>query len=444
MFKLIAQDKNKFKKLIYNFYCELLELYEKNHLVIRFFDYIVSDDVGCSYQQRPRALDSYFYNQHKEEVESLTSFVALLQFCENKLVVDDVFSLKHNLYDIGQDLFNKYNLESKLPSNYKLNFNPISLEKLIFNSLENLESLGASTQNWKNKKIYYCLEMFDVYEDIVISLKEEKIFIKKLNNEEKTELLSADFMRTVSMRDSLFFSSAIISSRELENNELENILVLLRIYKEGDFRCCYVAKIIDGIVEKKCWYMMGTTDLHEQSYRERKEVMTRSLYEVDLLGNKEISKFFNENLEKINDYSFAVSCLNSLYFLDEQFKIPQAFYILESFFPQIDSELNYRLSLYLTKLLKQDYDFGKKIKFLYDLRSKIVHGSYSKDRKNPKKDKSKRDFWDYYEKYFNKDIAQANDFILDVVRRVWKEFLKNGQLENDKFEKKYIYNEKTQ
>jgi hypothetical protein len=429
MKELTTQDKEKFKDLVYNFYCDLLKLYEKNRLVIRFFDYIVSDDVGCSYQQKPKALNSYFYNQYKGEVESLTSFIALLQFCEDNLAVIDVFSLKHNLYDIGQDLFNKYNLESNLPSNYKLNFNPVSSEKLIFNSLENLEVLGLSTQDWKNKKIYYCLEMFDVYEDIVILFKGEEIFIKRLSNEEKTELLSADFMRTVSMRDSLFFGSAIVSPRELENNELENILALLRIYQEGDFRCCYVAKIVDGIVEKKCWYMMGTTDLHEQSYKECKEVMTRSLYEVNLLENVEINKFFSENLEKIDDYPFAVSCLNSLYFLDEQFKIPQAFYILESFFPNIKSELSFRLVLYITKLLKENHNFSQRLSVLYDLRSKIVHGNSKERDKNLKKN-------------FDGKIEVANDFILDVVRRVWKVFLKNDKLESDQFEKKYIYNEK--
>ncbi|NRA53059.1 MAG: hypothetical protein HRU23_02840 [Gammaproteobacteria bacterium] len=57
-----------------------------------------------------------------------------------------------------------------------------------------------------------------------------------------------------------------------------------------------------------------------------------------------------------------------------QLKIPLLFFVIESFFSDVQSEVSFRVPLYITNLLNEDDNFRGTLKKLYDVRSKVAHG----------------------------------------------------------------------
>ncbi|MCR9982432.1 hypothetical protein NB610_10465 [Vibrio alginolyticus] len=89
------------------------------------------------------------------------------------------------------------------------------------------------------------------------------------------------------------------------------------------------------------------------------------------------------------------------------------FFVIESFFADVNSEVVFRISLYVTVLLQESESFRNKIKDLYHVRSCIAHGDLSGAQK---KIKAMKIF----------GFTGATEQVEDILNRLWKVLLEKN------------------
>jgi len=201
-------------------------------------------------------------------------------------------------------------------------------------------------------------------------------------------------------------------------------LTLLRIYKGGSFRCVFTGRFNENSIQNAL-YCEGISNIIEEPIHERHIGFFRNEYRIEKGEINLVRKFINNNYPKLDNCAFAAECLSKLHALEEKFKIPFLFFILESFFPSIRQETTHRLTHIITKILGEKFAFVSKIKHLYEIRCEIVHGHFKAGEKQLKK-------------LGYKTIKEARLFLEDLTRRIWKILLNENLLNNKKIEEKYF------
>lgn len=439
---ITGQKESKLKQLIYNFYCDFLELYKKNHpeFIIsekRIYTHIEDIPVTGS-NPTIDLLSANYYYENIEEIKGLESFKKIIQYIEEPRKSDSKDentprgefiqqgSAASNameldgaaIYLIVKEIFESENQPS---FQFKWNFNPCKITDINLDEDVILRRIKNPSKPLQTEKFFYLLQNFEIESThLKLRIGTKEIEVRKLSNKEKSLIMNGVYSGTRNIQtDILSIKTAFISSHLLNENEVKRIIALFRIFKAGDFR-------LYGIGQFK---KLGTREYIEvnvfDTIIERPLVLDGKLVEFDKTYKvakseiKKIKTMFEKYYEELKSFEFACEFLSLLHATNDEVKIPIIFYILESFFPNIKGENTYRLSTSIARLLKENYEFSQTIRDCYKLRSDIVHGDKTglpkKIAKIPNSNASKCS-----------NIQEVGTQLELIMRRTWMEILKRN------------------
>jgi hypothetical protein len=448
---MVTNNQKNLKELFYNFYCDILALYnnEKPKYYFSNVGNFKSEENGCSVSTdaRIRLLSCSYYFDNSEKIQKLQSFKNIVKYIKSNngiLNSDGVISAPADkkivgkkryevwgidycfgpsIYLIAQQIFENYN-KSTIEINW--NLEPVKINKINLNKSVLLFKLKNEHSFLPTDKYYYYIQNFTIDKKFFnLNLDKKIIQLKKLSDREKTLFINGNHFgpEDLSM-DISSINTAIISKVRLSDVEIKNILTLLRLFKTGKFRLYAVGELKSELNKEKITYVNTFASIIEKPLKNK----TPSFNEEYSLNENEISiikRFFKNNYSKISEnFEFAIECLSLLHSLDDKYKLPYIFFILESFFKKIKSENTYRLSYNMAKILKKSFSFTKTIRDFYNLRSDVVHGN-SQSELDKKISKIKNE-----EQSFN-DIKECVDFLEDIMKQVWKEILEKELYKKD-------------
>ena len=441
---MVINNEKNLKKLFYDFYCDILRLYNnkkpKHYLSdVGNFE-SQKNGYSISTNKKIRLCSCSYYFENKNKIRELTSFKKIVYYIRNSLeilesdlicsdspdkknigkkfykVVGIEESFGASIYSVATKIFETYN-KSIIDINWDLKpaeINKINLDEsaLLF-ELKNKHSFSPTD------KYYYYMQNFAIDKSFFnLKLDKKIIQLKKLSDKEKTLLINVSHFGSENLIvDIGTIDVAIISKVRLNDIEIKNILTLLRLFSAGEFRLYAIGESKKGFDNKETLIRLNTfANIVEKPLIEKCFSLHRE-YHLNQKETRAVKKFFKDNYSKISNFEFANECLNLLHSLDDKYKMPYIFFILESFFEKIKSENTYRLSYSMSKILKKSFDFSKTIRDLYDLRGDVVHGNgqIKLDKKSSKIKNEGRPF---------NNMKECVDFLEDTMRQLWKEILK--------------------
>lgn len=448
---MAINNQKKLKELFYNFYCDILILYgdKKPKYNISQVGNFKSEENGCSISTDARIclFSCSYYFDNKDKIHNLLSFKKIICYIKNSpeiLEKDSICSDSPNKENIGKKFYKVVGIEESFGTSIYLVARQIfeNYNKSIIEINWDLEPVKINRINLdksvllfklKNKhgflpvnKYYYYIQNFTIDKGFDLKLGKKVIQLKKLSDQEKTLFINGDYFgpEDLSM-DISSIDIAIISEARLNDIEIKNILTLLRLFKTGEFRLYAIGELKSELNKKEIIHINTFANIIEKSLKNKMPFFNNK-YSLNKNEINIIKKFFEDNYSKISEnFEFAIECLSLLHSLDDKYKLPYIFFIIESFFKEIDSELNYRLSYCIAKILKKPFSFTKVIRNLYGLRGNVVHGN-SQEELNKKIIKIKNESGESFN-----NITECVDFIEDVMREIWKEILEKELYKND-------------
>lgn len=409
------EHKEKMKKLIYNLYVDILNMFKKYPPII-----IYGQNEKIEYEM----MNYYIMNKKKiEELSSYKNLITEISILNNK---DRGNNNSMTGCTIIKYLMKVY-LETLIPLKLKnvisgYNLNPVDLEQFPFNydniikPLCNGKSLDLLLHN---KKIYFrYIENFDIDTDQICLSKEGSLIIRKLTENDNILFKKSCYCDE---NNNLGKYKVILQSDsyELINDEnIKYIVGLLRIYFCGDFRVSPLYNLAEDCLENETITKTEKTS-NNNTYNEPEltySVLGSNLrYILNESKRKEILVFYDNNKDKIKDYGFALEYLNNIASINLKLRIPFLFMIIESFF-EVNFEISYKIALISTKLLKKDISFMDEIKNFYNLRSKIAHGDKNGIDKALKKLKNKNFISE-------ENLSEAYNELYKIMTDIWKKIL---------------------
>jgi len=430
--------------LFYNFYSELLTLFSKKHP-----KHFVSKDGkfkkikgGYEVSSKPkiRLYSCSYYFDNKAKIQKLQSFKEVVEYIKSRsdiLKKDSVISdspdksnIGKPLYEvsgiadsygpsifaIAKEIFETYN-NSKVVT--KWDFNAKELEKIKLDKAGIEFKLNNKYSFLPVKKYYYLLENFSVNKTTTLDIDGVKTKLKKLTDLERSLIINSTKSGPEDDTGDIgYIETAIVSEALLKEESISNLLALLRIFKEGEFRLKAIGELNTEITRCPRLKLNSYAKGLEKGLKLGNPFFHQK-YELTAVLLAEFKKFYKKNRSKMGKYGFAKECLSLLHATDDKFKIPIIFYILESFFPKVTSENTYRLSYCISKILNKPYDFTTNVKLLYKLRSDIVHGNTKSELSKTIKKIKKMD---------DTPCSNLNNTLKvleKIMRTVWKNILDN-------------------
>jgi hypothetical protein len=447
------KHKKKLNTLFYNLYCDILALYEKNKPKFYYGSHYIfkTESNGHSVISEPiiKLLAISYYWDHKQDIHALSSFKKIVNYIKSSKEIlnsDGVITAPADkkiigkrryevwgidycfgpaIYSITQDLFECYNRPKINGECIKWNFLSVDSDKFNYKNDIPISRLIHKNCFIPAQKYYYFLQNFKINKSFKIKYKSKDITFKKLTDREKTLFLNSRLFGPENLsHDISSISTALIFDDWLKKEEAKNILAILRLCKSGQFRLYALAEVREDIIGKKKFTLNTYANFVERPLAKKILVLGGKN-----LNNSEIKKFklfFKNNIDKMSKFKFGTECLNRLHSLDDEYKIPFIFFILESFFKNINQELSFRLSYCITKILNKPYEFTKIIQKLYGLRGTIVHGGTASELDNKiKKIKNKQG------KVLFNNVKDCSNFLENIMKESWKIILDKELYDKD-------------
>jgi hypothetical protein len=163
----------------------------------------------------------------------------------------------------------------------------------------------------------------------------------------------------------------------IENSDsIPALSTLLRLYQRGSIKFKTILQeanhLIRGDIFIPYKYSSSEFDYYENDLSIKGGGWTQ--YSIKQEDSQIFSNFISENIKPILEMPYSCRTYNMVSASPEKLRIPLLFFVIESFFSDVDSEVVFRISLYLTVILNKDEKFRKEIKSLYGVRSSIAHG----------------------------------------------------------------------
>ncbi len=442
------------KQLFHNFYCEILNLYktEKPLCTVEIYKkYLDNDSNECQNKVLLKVsglnyVDVRGFDKRAQKIHALDSFKKLNLILNNESNIN----FGTNIFCIFAELYQQNNLPciNELTNEEIVEFNlkPVPLNEFKFDVQKVSFSINNNSLSIPNEKYYYFLQNFFIRKDLDFLLDGMNVAIKSLASEEIEAFINSgliesnipfqDVPRTVRV--------AIITNAKLEYVQIKNILTLCRIYKKGDFRLCAIANSKTGIANNLIFdYSNDNLNQNLIELNLRKPYTSHS-YNLAEFESENLKSFIINNYHSNKNYVFAWEIISSLYSLEEKFRIACNFFVLESFFPRMRENVTSKLPDILTLILNENPVFTKKVKDLYDLRSRFVHGSlfvFDSDEKINKFNKKLKKISANYN-----NINDCIDDLEKIVKDVWKVILSHNFTKEEDVEKFFlkIYSRKKQ
>lgn len=210
----------------------------------------------------------------------------------------------------------------------------------------------------------------------------------------------------------------VLSAFEVSEEHLKNesfipaLSSLIRLYKKGDIRFNHVAQKANHLFRGEIYIdyknSYGENEYYEHAPSTRNDAWRQYLICDD--ERLEFAKFISSNLNSMSNMSYSCHIYNMVYSSPLHLRIPLLFFVIESFFADVTSEVVFKISLYITLLLQEDISFMKKVKNLYDIRSCVAHG----DLANAKHKINKMKLIGF---------SDANDVVETILNNLWKVLL---------------------
>ncbi|NOF40514.1 hypothetical protein [Vibrio cholerae] len=279
-------------------------------------------------------------------------------------------------------------------------------EKRLSHAILNAITSGTCIE--KRRKYLLVFENIQIETDIRIN---DDINLIKLSDNEVNEKLADRY--DSKQKWSRVYSAFEISESLLSNNELIPVLsTLLRLYKKGDIRYKLIAQEANHLIRGDI-YVNYQNSYSELDYYENAPSVRDDAWRQYFINNSEshdFVRFINDNLIPMMSMSHSCQMYNMVFSSPLHLRIPLLFFVIESFFSDVDSEVVFRISLYVTVLLQEGESFRKKIKDLYHVRSCIAHGDLSGAQKKIKSMKIS-------------GFTGASEQVEDILSSLWKVLL---------------------
>lgn len=254
-----------------------------------------------------------------------------------------------------------------------------------FNAHPNYKIVPKPTSfPFDNKATIRALKNTVCYQDFCVETNEELLIFEHLEIEESFEIPELFLFNKVSPSEikkrlhndwSLVGTSSITTEVKLHpklhsQEDIAPILsTLLKLYKKADVRFV-------GDYKEEFHFVKGVTYAKKQGekYSEpplTKEAITKYKLDSDI---SDFSQFISKNINKMKGMLQSCKMYNMSVSSPKELRVPLYFFVIESFFSDVQSEVSFKIPLYVSKLLNENYEFMENLKFLYGIRSKISHG----------------------------------------------------------------------
>lgn len=365
------------KQIVYQLYKDLLTLFK-----YEFSPTYLIDDLGDIHFE----LQSLFRDERFEKIRCLESYKELIsklasinEETEEEIINRCSYGITGYFYNTLLDSLNKPTVKKM----YVHNLEPVQLEEFPFDYESYSQALSYATSPsylYASQGFYYrLLSGYSQVSNEILLIESGNIKIRKLNEYEKNALKAR--WHEMELRDFHNCEYAIVSEDKtsLADNNILNIIGLMRFFKIGNFRVSLLYELKKDIGGKMVMMGVGNAGnaLKTGLYF---EIAHGKLYSNDiptyaLTENEEVNfiSFISKNHSRLSNHFLALSYISKLNGIEFELKIPILFFILESFF-STQSELTFKISLYSTKILNRDKKAFTLMKKLYEMRSKIAHG----------------------------------------------------------------------
>lgn len=394
-------------KSLYNEFLNYLQVTGKNRCITAITDGKLSIDFQIAIRDRN-------FSENFKVLSSLPSFnkvmekTASIQGIPVKKVLESKNAIFINFFN---ELANYLN-----PPKYALSFDHrycISNLTLDEERLSYVISNAACPNAYyeKKDKILIIFKNITSESDIEIN---ENLKLVKLKTEDIDNRISGIY--DSGKKWERVFSAFETNVEYIESNDVIPALSsLLRLYQKGDIKYQGIVQeaehIIRGTIFVPYKIAYSTADYYENNPSVRDDAWQQ--YIISFERSLGFASFISENLQPIMKMPYSCKTYNMVSASPESLRIPLLFFVIESFFSDVNSELVYRISLYLTVLLKRDDDFRKEIQALYSIRSSIAHGDTSEADRKGVKMRNK-----------NSDIMNITDYTETILIELWKVLLR--------------------
>lgn len=209
------------------------------------------------------------------------------------------------------------------------------------------------------------------------------------------------------------YSAFEVSDDYLNNDKFIPVIsTLLRLYQKGDVRFKLVAQrahhLIRGDIYINHRNVHSELDYYEHTPYVRDDAWRQ--YRINEAKNSEFAKFISENLLPMMKMSHSCQMYNMVSSSPLHLRIPLLFFVIESFFSDVSSEVVFRVALYVTVILEEDVVFKKRVNDLYHVRSCIAHGDLAAAKAKIQRMKLS-------------GFSGATELVEEILHKLWKELL---------------------
>ncbi len=202
--------------------------------------------------------------------------------------------------------------------------------------------------------------------------------------EDNFELITlSDFEKSKIEREGFLLKTdtncAIVASN-FENSEDINIDAIgtsIRLFKKCKIQYIGTFRLYRNVFQGNSYretIATGTRENTEHVCVKRQPLEIRK----DEITN--FKQLFNSCLSSGSTMLYSFKLFNLKDGVKPEVRLPILFFALESLFDDVDSEVTFRISLYVSKILGESAEYTSNLKLLYALRSKIAHGGGSLDK----------------------------------------------------------------
>lgn len=235
-----------------------------------------------------------------------------------------------------------------------------------------------------NKATLRALKNTVCYQDFCVETNEELLIFEHLEIESSFEIPELFLFNKIAPSQikkrlhndwSLVNTSSITTEIKLHQKlhsqeDIAPILSsLLKLYKQADVRFI-------GDYKEEFHFVKGVIYAKKQGEKYLEHPLTKDAITKYMLSGDigDFSKFISTNITKMRGMLQSCKMYNMSVSSPKELRVPLYFFVIESFFSDVQSEVSFKIPLYVTKLLNENYDFMENLKFLYGIRSKISHG----------------------------------------------------------------------
>ena len=438
------QKETNLKQLFHNFYCDVLEQYQKKNPKCGMSQQMIFKTTQNGYEVsgNPKIylLSASYYFDNKNEIQQLESFKKIIQYIKKSSEIlknDSICSGSPNEKNIGKPMYKVSGIESsygasiyliakeifenhnKTSVQIKWDFEPCKLGEMKFDKDILLFRLKNKDNFLPTEKYFYFLQNFEIENNYFeLQIGKNKIKAKRLSDEEKSLMINSSHFGSEDLSmDADSIKTALVSNDLLDQNEIKIVIALLRVFKAGEFRVYAIGELKKELNKKKSMKINTFANAVEKALG-AKSAFFHETYKLTKSEAKSFKNLFQKAYKEMALFEFASESLSLLHTTDDKFKIPIIFYVLESFFPKVTSENSYRLSYCIAKILKKPYSFSRTVIDLYTLRSKIVHGDKQSTLIKIIKKISKKDGTQC------SNIQECTNLLESIMRDTWKQILK--------------------